>query len=252
MLPCTAHPPLPHSNMRPRKPKSDEEGITPPIRTRFRHQNIEINVSDFVRLTWTGSAGRLHRTDSSGSSILLVRQANSISVYEFDLIIPENRCQRLYAVEKSTQTTHPPKTQAKPHRQYDCKPRTRPAALANRAPVSPAKRRGPNEREASAASTARYPRLVMVMAQSNWRTKRKTRTNQPFQIPIFLPSLSLPSPHPPSPSTCAYPECRAKQQPHSRHHLSTKPIFPAQETARPPNHESGLMPRVLPSAWLQL
>lgn len=65
MLPCAAHPPLPHSNMLPRKPKSDEEGITPPIHTRFRHQNIEFNVSDFVRLTWTVSAGRLHQADSS-------------------------------------------------------------------------------------------------------------------------------------------------------------------------------------------
>lgn len=71
MLPCAAHPPVLHSNMRPRKPKSDEEGITPPIHTRFRHQNIEINVSNIVRLTWTVSAGRLHQADSS--SIFLAR-----------------------------------------------------------------------------------------------------------------------------------------------------------------------------------
>lgn len=156
-------------------------------------------------------------------------------------------------LSKEIQTTHTPNAQVKPHRQYNRKPRTRPAALANRAPVSPAKRRGPNEREASAASTARYPRLVMVMAQSNsgGQNARHGQINL-FQIPspVAVPLRSI-STFPLSLHVCVF-RSRAQQQPHSRHHLQTKPIFPAQETARPPSHESGLMPRVLPWAWLQL
>lgn len=55
-----------------------------------------------------------------------------------------------------------------------------------------------------------------------------------FSKSHLLPSHSLPSPHPPSPSTCVYSEAGPNTS-RTRDTISTKPIFPAQETARPPN-----------------